>query len=90
MIVALVSGGVELPEIDLDDPFQAFQASALWNPFVVIFAIWSFVVSLKCVGEVHGFSALRALVAYVLIALEVGIAIGAVALIWFGTSGLGG
>jgi MFS family permease len=89
MIVALVSGGVEIPEIDLDDPLQALQASALWNPFVLIFAIWSFVVSLKCLGEVHGFSALRALVAYFLVAVEVGIVAAVVALIVVGTLGLG-
>jgi Yip1 domain len=59
------------------------SAGAAANPFTLmhgveaIISIWSFILMLQCVGEVHRFSAWRALVAFVL----PGVILGAIAIV---------
>ena len=47
----------------------------------IVLAVWSFVVSLKCMGEVHRFSAWRALVAILIPPLIVIVAVGVIVLL---------
>lgn len=58
-------------------------STSLFSVVESIVGIWVFVISLKCLGEVHRFSAWRALGAILLGVLAMlGMAIGAVAAIW--------
>jgi hypothetical protein len=69
-IVALVTGMAAIPAYDPESPFQVSGALSGLNPVFLGFAIWSFVISLICLSEVNGFSVVRALLAYFLIAVE--------------------
>jgi Yip1 domain len=58
-------------------------STSLFSIVESVVGIWVFVISLKCLGEVHHFSAWRALGAILLGVLAMaGVAIGAIAAIW--------
>lgn len=58
-------------------------STSLFSVVESIVGVWVFVISLKCLGEVHRFSAWRALGAILLgILAMLGMAIGAIAAIW--------
>jgi hypothetical protein len=72
--VAMMLLGVATPPV-VTGQFPAFTPSFIGLGFVdFVLALWGFVVLLQCLGEVHGFSAWRALSA---ILIEAGIFIGA-------------
>jgi Yip1 domain len=80
--VAVMLLGVATPPAMMTGHFPAFTPSFIGLGFVnFVLGVWGFVVLLQCLGEVHGFSAWRALGA---ILIEAGIFIGAlIALVLF-------
>ncbi|MGH7864582.1 MAG: Yip1 family protein, partial [Candidatus Binataceae bacterium] len=85
-IAALATGVIAVPGYDPEPAFRAGRVFSGLNTILLGFAVWSFSVSLVCLSEVNGFSVLRALLAYFLIAVEVGIVLAILLfiLIWSG------
>lgn len=90
VIVALAIGilsillGTGAPMMPFGGPQHGTSASV--SLLHAIFGVWSFILTLKCVGEVHRFSAWRALGALVLIAVGIAVAIG---ILLLAASGIG-
>jgi len=88
-VVALVTGVAAIPAYDPESPFRVGGTLSGLNPVFLGFAIWSFVISLVCLSEVNGFSVVRAILAYVLIAVEVGILVAILVIVSVGLPGFG-
>ncbi len=80
VIVALAIGilsillGTGAPMVPFEGPQHGTSASV--SLLHGLFGFWSFILTLKCVGEVHRFSAWRALSALVLIVIGIAVALG--------------
>ncbi len=90
VIVALAIGilsillGTGAPMVPFGGPQRDTSASV--SLLHGAFGIWSFILTLKCVGEVHRFSAWRALASLVLIVVGI---VAALAVVWISMTGLG-
>lgn len=74
------------PTLGADSESSGSGASVLLMHAALVF--WGFIVMLKCVGEVHRFSAWRALGSILLIAATIAAALVAIALLFGGLEGL--
>ncbi|MGH7950243.1 MAG: YIP1 family protein [Candidatus Binataceae bacterium] len=89
-IVGLMTGAIAMPIYDPESPLRVSGALSGMNPLILGFATWSFIISLVCLSEVNGFSVLRALLAYFLIAVEIGILVLILVFVFVGVPGVGG
>jgi hypothetical protein len=71
IIVAMLAGLLSPPDLDVNGVPQLTQPTLELGGVHFVLGLWGFVVFLKCVGEVHRFSAWRALLAALIAAAVV-------------------
>jgi hypothetical protein len=74
-VAALVTGAAAITDLEADGVWALEQRLTGPNLIVLALGLWSFIISLHAIGEVHGFSAWRALAAWILVLVEVALAI---------------
>jgi Yip1 domain len=90
-IVAMAVGVISIL-LGAGAPLTALASGSIEGPslgttlFHAVLGIWSFVITLKCLGEVHRFSAWRALGAMAIVLLAAAVVLGGVLLVASGAS----